>query len=225
MKSKLKWVLLALFAMAGGYFALSAPETVEIFLPTVEVVRAEESEHFEQVSGLGTITLARDISGDTWMVCVVVNESDIGNVEVGQRATLSGAAISDGVYTATVNSISNVARQQTNGFTYETVVDVVLTIDNPDEHLRSGYTAQARIATGELRQILTVPYSVIRQDDEGEYVYVLQNHRAIRRNIVTGAELAEGAELLGGLMEADEIITVPDEIMPDALVKKYEGEE
>ena len=101
---------------------------------------------------------------------------------------------------------------------HETVVEVVLKIDNPGDELRTGYSARADIKTADSREIFIIPYSVILQDDVGEYVFVLSGNSAIRRDIVTGAELSEGAEVLSGLTRDDRIIAAPESITENALV-------
>jgi HlyD family secretion protein len=107
---------------------------------------------------------------------------------------------------------------QQGDFIHETVVEVTLKIDNPDGELRPGYTARADIKTDETKSIHIVPYSAILQDDVGEYVYVLFGNTALRRDILTGVELADGAQVLAGLREDDEIIATPESITEDMLV-------
>jgi multidrug efflux pump subunit AcrA (membrane-fusion protein) len=105
----------------------------------------------------------------------------------------------------------------------ETVVDVVLQIDNPDELLRPGYTAQAIIGVGEPREMLLIPYAAINQDDRGEYVFVLAGNTALRRDIITGIELAEGAEMLAGVREGDDLIVRPERYTENSLVRAAES--
>lgn len=216
-KGLVKWLCLAAFIAAGAFVVTDMPKAVESLLPVVNTVRMQKGSFCPTVQGSGVIYTAGEA---LWYVKVAVNESDVRRLEVGQNAVLNGAAFDDGAYSAAVLSISDVARQSTNGLTIETVVDVVLVIENPDEYLRSGYTAQAVIETGEARDVLLVPYEVICQDDGGEYVMVLRGNNAVRADIVTGAELAAGAELLSGLVETDEIITVPEDVLSKKLVKR-----
>jgi hypothetical protein len=107
----------------------------------------------------------------------------------------------------------------------ETVVEVILKIDNPHENaehtergeLRSGNSARADIKTGESELIYTVPYSVIMQDEVGEFVFVLDGHSVMRRDILTGVELAEGAQVLSGLTERDLIVAAPESVRENEL--------
>jgi hypothetical protein len=146
---------------------------------------------------------------------------------------LSGAAFDDGILTATVEKIANHASHQQTHMTQETVVEVTLKIDNPYTHvingnsgtsgesggiLRSGYSARADIFTDESRTIFTIPYNVILQDEIGEFVYILVGNSAIRRDILTGLELSDGAEVVSGLRISDNIIMNPAALSENALV-------
>ena len=79
---------------------------------------------------------------------------------------------------------------------------------------------RAEITTGARRNMLTVPYEAVRQDERNvEYVYLAQGSRAVRRNIVTGVELLEGVEVKEGLAAGDLVIADAAKVAgEDALV-------
>jgi len=217
-------VIIAAILTAGFIAVYNVPETVESFLPRVETLTMIETEFHKTVSGIGIINKV----SDDWYVTVSVNESDIRRVELGQSALLSGAAFDDGIYTATVSQIDSSAVQQQGDYAFETVVGVTLQIDNPGDSgsegggLRSGYTARAEIKTDETRTIFILPYSVICQDNTEEFVYILSGNSAVRRNIITGAELADGVQILEGLNTYDEVIASPESITDGQLIKNKE---
>lgn len=222
MKGKIyKGTLLTLLLAFGvcGYFAM--PDAVAASVPAVATVRLAETVYCETVCTDGIIM--RD--EDSWLLMSPVIERDIPRICVGQTAVLSGAAIGEGKYTAVVTEISSSARQQTGMAGVETVVDVTLTIANPDEQLRTGYTATAEISTADSRVIRIVPYSVICQDEQGEYVYIISDDKTVRRcNVETGAELSNGTEILSGLPLGCDIICEPEKVTENALVQKTEGD-
>lgn len=142
----------------------------------------------------------------SFIAMVTVGESYISDIQVGDRATIKGTGFSTKEYAGHVSKIYPVARRTTSGTAQETVVDIELTIENPDPDLKSGFTARAEILTDTKRDMLTVPYEAIRQDEGNvEYVYVVENSKAVRRDITTGLELIEGVEVVEGLRE-DEIL-------------------
>lgn len=218
MKGKIyKGTLIVLLLVFGicGYIAM--PNAIEASVPAVSTVKLRAEEYCESISVGGIISA----ENDEWYMISPVNEADVPHIRQGQTATLSGAAIGEEKYTAEVTEIGGSARQQTTAAGVETVVDVKLKINNPDEALKSGYTATARINTAESRTVQILPYSAIRQDEHGEYVYIIgENGTALRRNIETGAELPAGAEVVSGLLDGAEVINEPEKVTENSLVAK-----
>ena len=145
-------------------------------------------------------------------VTAAISELDISKVTAGQSVSFTLAAYPDDVFSGTVTSIAKAARSQYNGAVLETVVDVTITPDAPDERLKSGLSADVQILLSDPREICVVPYAAIAQDDDGEYVYVYENGKAVRHNIVTGVEFADGTEVKTGITADDIIFQNPDEI-------------
>lgn len=217
MKSKIiKTAVLAVILSAGAVAAAKMPQAVESFLPVITTVKPQKASYCPSVSADGVLCV--DENG-VWSACVSVSEADISHVEVGQAAVLSGAAIGEGNYTATVSSISDIAHLSSAVGSARTVVDIVLTLDNADNALRSGYTVKAKIKTDDERTICMLSYDLICQDENGEYVYVLKDETALRREIVTGTELSEGAEIVSGVSFDDDIVENPEKLTGDTKVK------
>ena len=213
---RIKWILLGVFISAGVWAALIAPQAVESLLPEVATTFPVVHEHRQTVRGQGVIQGSRE---NGFFLVAAVRERDINAVHVCQPAELYGAAIGNGYFSATVVKISDEARRIEVGGVSEAVVDVILEVVNPSELIRSGYTAEAVITVDEPREILLIPYETINQDDRGEYVLILRGNTAVRRDIVTGAELPEGAEILSGVREGDELILRPEKFDDNMLVR------
>ncbi|MCH5206718.1 MAG: HlyD family efflux transporter periplasmic adaptor subunit [Oscillospiraceae bacterium] len=156
-------------------------------------------------------------------VTAAISELDIAKVALGQSVKFSLAAYPGETFLGTVSAISEAARSQYNGAVLETVVDVTITPENPDERLKSGLSAEVEIQLSEPREILVVPYSAISQDEYGEFVYVYENQAAVRRNIMTGAEFSDGTEVKSGVSETDVIFKNPDEIADRSFIRIAES--
>lgn len=156
---------------------------------------------------IATVAQTEDLA-----VTAAVSELDIAKVSVGQDVRFQLAAYPDDVFFGTVSAISQSARNQYNGAVLETVVDVTITPGEPDERLKSGLSAEVEIQLSEPRKIYVLPYSAIAQDDTGEYVYVYENGNAVRRDIFTGAEFADGTEIKKGISASDIVFKNPQEI-------------
>ncbi len=147
---------------------------------------------------------------DSIAVSAAISELDIAKVKLGQSASFELSAYPNEKIFGTVSEISDHARNQYSGTVLETVIDILITPDiTADERLKSGFSADVEIGLSEPREILTVPYSAIEQDDLSEYVYVYENGEAVRRNIVTGNEFSDAAEVCEGLSEGDIIFKDP----------------
>jgi hypothetical protein len=216
-RSKLKWTVPAVLLCAGAAVTLSVPALVEYALPEVSVASPVYTSYSDTVRAVGSILL--DPADNQWYAAVYVSERDIRRVQPGQTAALSGSAFDDGIYTAAVDHMADTAHTITVGLITETVVDLRLKLNNPDDNLRSGYTTNAEIAVSPEKRALTIPYDAVLQDDDGEYVYVLEAAPALsesrmgvirRRDITTGKELPDAVEVLAGLTEADSVV-IPGE--------------
>lgn len=214
----LKILIVAALLFSAGYIAFCVPEAAESFLPFSRTVRAESYTYTPTVTAKGTIIK----SGDGWIAVVAVNEGDILSVETGQSVKLSGAALPDGEFFGKVTTVSDTA--YTSALSAAsipmTVVDVTVNIEEGDKALlRSGYSVTAQLRTGEERTVNMLPYSVIGQDEAGEYVYVLENGIAVRHDILTGIELSDRTEIVQGVTAEDVVLTNPETLFEGARVR------
>ena len=171
-------------------------------------------------SGTGIVTVA---NGGELGIVAAVSELDIAKVQLGQDVMFTPAAYPDEVFFGKVSEISSAARSRYNGAVLETVVDVRITPSVPDSRFKSGLSADVSIILSEPREIVVLPYSVIEQDEAGEYVYVFEQGQAVRRDIKTGEEFANGAEIRFGVSENDEIFSEPKAVEGKKYVR-IEGE-
>lgn len=148
------------------------------------------------------------ISENNHMVATIsVAETDIAQVALGQRVSMSGVASSDSICTGTVAAISSSARKQLSGTSLETVVDVTVDIESGAEYFKPGYTVKAEIEVEAPRQVNLLPYEAIGQDENGnEFVYVYQDGNAVRRLVESGVETSNGVEIRQGVYPSDIII-------------------
>ncbi|MEY8371983.1 efflux RND transporter periplasmic adaptor subunit [Merdimmobilis hominis] len=94
----------------------------------------------------------------------------------------------------------------------EATVTAEVLIEDGDSSLRDGYAAKVDLLLEEERQVVMAPFESVRQDRENiEYVYVFEGGKAIRRDIETGVETAEGVEVLAGLAPGEIVLFDPDE--------------
>ena len=160
------------------------------------------------------------IDDSTLVAKIAVNEENIDLVSVGASVVLTGSAFSDNEYEALVTQIYPSAYKKHNALNSETVVDVIVTPISSEHNLKSGYTTKAKIVIEQTDHAITIPYEAVMQDDENrEYVFVLENSRAVKRYISTGLELSKGFEVLDGIQEDTYVIKNPIGIRENSYVK------
>jgi len=87
-----------------------------------------------------------------------VDEADIGEVRVGQKATFTVDAYPDETFTGQVVQIRKSPKTQQNVVTYT----VIISAANPDEKLLPGMTATVSILTATRRDVLRAPVAAMR---------------------------------------------------------------
>jgi len=108
---------------------------------------------------------------------VRVDETDIVNVKLGESADVTIDALPDQVFKGHVTEIgdqalvrsSGVATSQTTSGTQEAKdFKVVITIDNPPQNLRPGFSTTAKITTASKSNVLAMPIQALSIRTQGE---------------------------------------------------------
>ena len=160
-------------------------------------------------SGTSIATIA---GTDSLVLTSAVSELNIARIQPGQPVEFTLSAYPDDVFTGTVSKIAGSARSQYSGAVLETVVDVLISPDTTDPRLRSGLTADVSFQLSDPRKICVLPYNAIGQDEEGEYVYMLEDGAAVKHKIFTGAEFSDGTEVIKGATINDKVFLDPEDI-------------
>lgn len=109
--------------------------------------------------GGGTV-LFRMANLDTMQVRALVDETDIGKVQVGPEAAVRVDAYRNRTFTGRVLKIEPQASVQQN----VTMFPVLIGIDNPQHLLRPGMNSEVELSVGERRDVLTIPNAALRTE-------------------------------------------------------------
>lgn len=172
---------------------------------TVSAVSIEENEAVR--AGQTAVVIS---NGDGLQLSLSVNESQIAALRLGQRAEIKGAGFAGSVYYGEITSIADEATQTLSGAAQETVVEVLVSVENPGADIKPGFSASARIVTMEKQNVLIAPYEAVEADENGEeYVFLYRNGRAVRTPVKTGEEYDSGFEILSGCEAGDILLLSP----------------
>lgn len=92
-----------------------------------------------------------------------VDESDIGQIAVGQPVTFEVDAFRERQFSGEVRQVRLAAIAEQGVVTYTVVIEA----DNPGQRLLPGMTANASIITGDVEGVLTVPATALRFQPRG----------------------------------------------------------
>jgi HlyD family secretion protein len=152
-------------------------------------------------------TIASDLS--KLELKVDVDEADVTQLAVGDRATFTAEAAPDRLLFGTVRQIHSGPKIRDGVTTYVAVIAVA----NSDLLLKPGMTTTADIAIDEARDVLTVPNSALRFLLPGEpppmgpsRVYVLRDGAPQQVPVVTGLSNGQRTEIVEGSLEPDDLV-------------------
>lgn len=163
------------------------------------------------------------------VILLWINEMDIGNVRVGQKAQVTLPAVPGPVFSAEVAELAVTAQDKNialsplalrrSGEAFVNVVRVKLNFgDIPEEvrnHIRVGFTADVRLFTGDERPALSVPWQAVGNALDGTpFVDVLSGGKTERRVVKLGRSDNANVEILEGLSDNMRVIDQSNSSIP-----------
>lgn len=158
------------------------------------------------------------------LVNAQVGETEVVGIKSGQPVKVKVDAVGDKEYKGRVVEIGSSATisQQGTGLRY---FDVKVAIDDPDDRLRPGMTAQVAIVTSASDNTLAVPIQAVvervpgakRGDDDNDdedkpkkkYVFLARSGKAAMVEVQTGISDATHVAVTAGIKPGDPVITGP----------------
>ena len=171
-------------------------------------------------AGNDLVVLIGDLS--RMKIKALVDETDIGQVKVGQKATITVDAYEGEEFEASVVKINPMGNVSSTVTSFEVEMD----IDNPDDMLLPNLTAYVDIITDEVKDILRVPDRGILRSSGKDYVFVVDDNDIIsQREVEIGETDYEYTEIKSGLTEGERVLVkgVPTKLYEEE--KKEEKEE
>ena len=133
---------------------------------------------------------------------VLVDETDIGQIKLGQKASFTVDAYADKTFTGKVSSVSRSATTSSNVVYYPVYVDV----DDASGLLYPTMTARTTIYIGESKDVLVVPASAIKEEKGKKYVQTMVDGKVQNATVQTGLSDDEKVEIVSGLNAGDQVV-------------------
>ena len=148
-------------------------------------------------------TFVTIIDLDRLEVWAYVDETDIGRVEAGQRATFTVDTYLDTEFSGVVTAIQPAAEIVDNVVNYVTLVEIGPT---NGKTLRPEMTTSVNIVLEGRENVLSLPNGAVRRDADGAFAFVPGTIGPERRTIKTGYRGSDFTEVLEGLVEGDAVV-------------------
>jgi HlyD family secretion protein len=136
---------------------------------------------------------------------------EIHKVKVGNQVEITGQPLNGEVLLGKVVEIAPAAKTVTSslGVKQKRVpVTIVLTDGNP--YLRPGYNVDLKIITAVAEKALVVPDSAVFDYQGKTQVFVVENGRAVLREVEKGLESDNFVEIKAGLKDGELVLSKPD---------------
>lgn len=179
-----------------GYARIIAP-----IAGTIESVTTQEGETVASSFAAPTFVTLLDLSRlEVW---AYVDETDIGRIRVGQKATFMVDTYGDDQFSGELTAIYPQAQIRDN------VVDYIAVIHFrplPGHILRPEMTTTVTIARQQHRNVLSLPISAVHHEGALQYVIVQNGPSTERRWVTTGLKDVSYWEILNGVREGEEVL-------------------
>lgn len=132
---------------------------------------------------------------DSIMARFTLSQIDYGKIRIGDNVNITPLAFQNSTYTGVISSENAVVKKQNSAVGSKVVVDVFATVDNPDSKVADGLQINGTVSIGQPVIIQTLDYKFINQDKQGQYVFVYENGKAVKKYIETGIETDKYTEI------------------------------
>jgi HlyD family secretion protein len=131
-----------------------------------------------------------------------VNEVDISRVSKSQPVTINLDALHGPIFTGKVSNVATLAHRE--GDSEVKVFDVEVTIEGSDPRLKPGMTAQCKIVTGKIPNVISVPLEAVFEKADTTVVYI-KKHGFEQRPVKLGSKNSDYVIIENGLESGLEV--------------------
>lgn len=192
---------------ANTNLAQSADKNVADFDGVVTAVNVSEGS--AQASGStsagGAAVTIEDQS--SFMAEVNLDKYSSSEIKLGENANV---VFANKNYTGSVSYIAPSAQTTASSSGQTTTLIADIDITSTQSGLVEGFDADANILVGEVKDIIKVPVESVKTDKNGKnYVFVVQNNKAVQKEIQLGLQSDTEAQINSGLSVGDKVILNP----------------
>ena len=142
-----------------------------------------------------------------------VDEIERGRLALGQSVSIRVEAMPDRELKGRIVTISALAKADFTSWPPPRNFDVKVALDDHDERLRPGMTANLRVATESVAGALMVPPQAVFSAESGDVVYVMSHGHVERRHVEIDRRNADHVLIRTGVAEGERVaLKEPEEV-------------
>lgn len=147
------------------------------------------------------MAVAQLVSATGQQVKIAVPEAEIGNITVGQKASVAIPALKGKRYEATVTERGVTANALSRSY------EVKLKVDDADDSLLPGMVAEVTLTENNGQTACIIPLHIVQLDEQNRnFVWTEKDGKAVKRFITCGDFAGNGVIVTQGLQPGDNLI-------------------
>lgn len=194
-------------AKAAYDIAKNAVENMIVKSPISGIVSAMNVKVGEYVSTAAPSFIIIDDS--SYIIEVDVNEDVIGKIHIGDKVKVSIGSISDGIMSGTITAAAPSADKAKQTFL------VKITLDNTPSTIKGGMFAQVQFVIDKAENCILVPLASVIEEEGKKYVFIVNDDKAIKREVVTGIFNDKEIQIIDGLNEGERVVAKGQDFLKD----------
>jgi len=148
------------------------------------------------------VEIGKVVDDSKLKIVIMVSENDIRKVQKGQNVNIQVEAINEGLFTGKVSSVGLATDRFGRSYQVEIIVD-----NNTNREIKSGMFAKCEVGVDKKDTALVIPEKALfNRDEKSSKVFIVEDGKAVERDIMLGIKTAEIVEVLSGISEGDKVV-------------------
>ncbi|MDO8638655.1 MAG: efflux RND transporter periplasmic adaptor subunit [Candidatus Daviesbacteria bacterium] len=142
------------------------------------------------------------VGTDDYKFIADVDEIEFRSLSASQSGEIVLDAYPDDKFKGIISFIGVAAQKLSTG---GSIVQVELLMDGSDK-LINGLNGEVTFTITAKDNVITLPKTAVRKNDNTDFVYVLENNKPVSKNVTTGETLGNQIEISSGLLEGEKVV-------------------
>lgn len=148
----------------------------------------------------GSMPLVSVVNIDRLKLVLQVGETNISKLKMGNEMSVSIPAASKDAYVGLITNIAPHVDSMTKAY------PVTVEILNESKAVKGGMYGEVELVIERKEDVLVIPQNAILDYEQSKIVFVVEEGKAVQREVKVGITLGDEAEIKEGLQEGEELI-------------------